>query len=108
MAGYIEHVATLADRPAMPRSLRAVGASADLAWARTCYDHLAGALGAQLIDAMIVAGVLSDADGQSVTAVAGAVPEPRKRTIRGDQATWAKTKGTTGSLSPPIRRAVSE
>jgi DNA-binding transcriptional ArsR family regulator len=68
LAGLIEHVATVAGQPAAPRSLRTAGVAADLARGRTCYDHLAGALGVQLFDAMIATGLLSDASGVSVTA----------------------------------------
>jgi DNA-binding transcriptional ArsR family regulator len=69
LAELIEHVATVAGRPAATRSLRAVGVAADLAQARTCYDHLAGALGVRLFDAMEAAGLLCQASGLTVTAV---------------------------------------
>jgi DNA-binding transcriptional ArsR family regulator len=68
LAELIEHVATVAGRPAAARSLRAVGASEDLARARTCYDHVAGQLGVQLFDAMVATGLLSEASGLTVTA----------------------------------------
>jgi DNA-binding transcriptional ArsR family regulator len=68
LAGLIEHVATVAGRPAAATSLRTVGVAADLARARTCYDHLAGALGVQLFDAMIAADLLCAGSGLTVTA----------------------------------------
>jgi DNA-binding transcriptional ArsR family regulator len=68
MAELIEHVATVAGRPAAARSLRTVGVAADLARARTCYDHLAGALGVRLFDAMVAADLLSETSGLTVTA----------------------------------------
>ncbi len=68
MAELIEHVANVAGRPAAARSLRTVRATEDLAWARTCYDHLAGALGVRLFDAMVASGLLCDAGGLTVTA----------------------------------------
>jgi DNA-binding transcriptional ArsR family regulator len=68
LAGLIEHVATVAGRPAGARSLRAVGVADDLARARTCYDHLAGALGVRLFEAMEAAGLLCQVGGLTVTA----------------------------------------
>ncbi|MGH3301838.1 MAG: ArsR/SmtB family transcription factor [Streptosporangiaceae bacterium] len=68
LAELIEHMATVAGRPATARSLRAVSVAEDLARARTCYDHLAGALGVQLFDAMVTAGLLCEASGLTVTA----------------------------------------
>jgi DNA-binding transcriptional ArsR family regulator len=68
LAELVEHVATLAGRPAAARSLRAAGVAADLARARTCYDHLAGALGVQLFDALVAAGLLGATSGLTVTA----------------------------------------
>jgi DNA-binding transcriptional ArsR family regulator len=68
LAELIEHVATVAGRPAATRSLRAVSVAEDLARARTCYDHLAGQLGVQLFDAMVAADLLCTASGLTVTA----------------------------------------
>jgi DNA-binding transcriptional ArsR family regulator len=68
LAELIEHVATIAGQPAAARSLRSAGVAADLAQARTCYDHLAGALGVRLFDAMEAAGLLCQAGGLTVTA----------------------------------------
>jgi DNA-binding transcriptional ArsR family regulator len=68
LAELIEHIATLAGRPAATKSLRTAGVAADLVRARTCYDHLAGQLGVQLFDAMVATGLLSDASGLTVTA----------------------------------------
>jgi DNA-binding transcriptional ArsR family regulator len=50
-----------------PRTLRAVTARAALARARTCYDHLAGALGVAVAEAMTERGLLSRADGWAMT-----------------------------------------
>ncbi len=68
LAELLEHVATVAGQPATARSLRSVGIAEDLAQARTCYDHLAGALGVRLFDAMAAAGLLCQADGLTITA----------------------------------------
>jgi len=50
-----------------PRSLRAASSATALARARTCYDHLAGRLGARITDAMTGAGLLDQAAGFAVT-----------------------------------------
>src|SRR2546422_402402 len=42
-----------------PASLRQARIGSDLQAARTCYDHLAGALGVALFDALLREGVLS-------------------------------------------------
>jgi DNA-binding transcriptional ArsR family regulator len=67
IARLIEDLAVAAGQPAPARSLRTVRASEDLAAARTCYDHLAGALGVWLFDAMVADGLLSTADGLALT-----------------------------------------
>ncbi|MFG3698219.1 ArsR/SmtB family transcription factor [Micromonospora sp. NPDC047620] len=54
-------------RPQPVRSLRAARADAALAYARTCYDHLAGRLGVLLRDTMLDRGLLDDADGLALT-----------------------------------------
>ncbi|MFG2100224.1 ArsR/SmtB family transcription factor [Micromonospora echinaurantiaca] len=54
-----------AARPA--RSLRAVRADAALAYARTCYDHLAGRLGVLLRDTMLARGLLDERAGLTLT-----------------------------------------
>jgi len=67
VARLIEDLAVVAGQPAPTRSLRTVRAADDLAAARTCYDHLAGALGVWLFDAMVAAGLLATADGLALT-----------------------------------------
>ncbi len=67
VARLLEDLAVAAGQPAPTRSLRAVRAAEDLAAARTCYDHLAGALGVWLFDAMVAGGLLSTADGLALT-----------------------------------------
>jgi DNA-binding transcriptional ArsR family regulator len=56
--------------PPKTRSLRAATASAAMARARTCYDHLAGRLGVALTDAMSHAGVLRGAEALTDLGVA--------------------------------------
>jgi DNA-binding transcriptional ArsR family regulator len=67
MARLIEDLAIAAGQPAPARSLRAVRAAEDLAAARTCYDHLAGALGVRLFDAMVADGLVAVTDGLALT-----------------------------------------
>jgi DNA-binding transcriptional ArsR family regulator len=67
IARLIEDLAVAGGRPAPTRSLRTVRASADLAAARTCYDHLAGTLGVWLFDTMVAAGLLDAEDGLALT-----------------------------------------
>ena len=67
LAQLIEDVAVAAGQPAPARSLRTVRAARDLSAARTCYDHLAGALGVQLFDAMTANGLLAVSAGLLLT-----------------------------------------
>lgn len=48
-------------------SLRGRRVALDLAFARTCYDHLAGRLGVATFDALVARGLLDDAAGVAVT-----------------------------------------
>lgn len=67
LAQLIEGIAAVAGQGAPATSLRAVRVAQDVASARTCYDHLAGALGVRVFDAMVAAGLLCDDGGLSVT-----------------------------------------
>ncbi|KQP01308.1 ArsR/SmtB family transcription factor [Leifsonia sp. Leaf264] len=58
-----------APNAAPPDSYAAVRASAGLAAARTCYDHLAGRLGVDLLDALDHRDYVSRADGIALTAL---------------------------------------
>ncbi|RKE22789.1 helix-turn-helix transcriptional regulator [Streptomyces sp. TLI_171] len=53
--------------PVAARSLRAARQQGELARARTCYDHLAGALGVAVTDAMTARGLLDDRHGLALT-----------------------------------------
>ena len=55
----LAHIAPM--RPT--RSLRQSAAAASLQFARTCYDHLAGAAGVAVLDAQLASGWLRSADG---------------------------------------------
>ncbi|NJC72398.1 helix-turn-helix transcriptional regulator [Planosporangium thailandense] len=66
VAELIEDLAAYSPRvPVRPNSLRTANATAALAWARTCYDHLAGRLGVLLVDAMTDQGLLEAGWGLS-------------------------------------------
>ncbi|RKN40658.1 ArsR/SmtB family transcription factor [Micromonospora endolithica] len=68
VAQLIEDLAGYAPPPPPPvRSLRAARADAALAYARTCYDHLAGRLGVRVRDAMLARRFLDDAAGPALT-----------------------------------------
>ncbi|WBC16239.1 winged helix-turn-helix domain-containing protein [Micromonospora sp. WMMA1998] len=68
VAQLLEDLTARAPAPATsPRTLRAASAGAALAYARTCYDHLAGRLGVLLRDALLARGVLDRAGGLALT-----------------------------------------
>ncbi|RKN15316.1 ArsR family transcriptional regulator [Micromonospora musae] len=70
-ASVAQLVEDLAARPSAPpapdRSLRAARAGAALAYARTCYDHLAGRLGVLMHDALLHRGLLDRSAGLALT-----------------------------------------
>jgi len=67
VAQLVEDLSVHAGPPPAPRSLRAASAGAAMARARTCYDHLAGALGVAVTDALLERGLLQQSTGFSVT-----------------------------------------
>lgn len=69
VAAFLEDLAALSGASQLPpSSLRAARVSADLAAARTCYDHLAGRLGVAVFDAMLSRGLVTMDKGPAVTA----------------------------------------
>lgn len=62
VAHAIEALAVVAP-PTRPRSLRQATVGEALAAARTCYDHLAGALGVTLTDALLRRRAIEERDG---------------------------------------------
>ncbi|MEU8179565.1 winged helix-turn-helix domain-containing protein [Micromonospora sp. NPDC049044] len=69
VARLIEELAGHAPAAPTPSgSLRASVVSAALAYARTCYDHLAGRLGVLMYDALVADGRLDRSSGLTVTA----------------------------------------
>ncbi|SIM74649.1 ArsR/SmtB family transcription factor [Micromonospora cremea] len=68
VAQLIESLAGHAPAPPAPTgSLRVTTAGAALAYARTCYDHLAGRLGVLMYDALLADGRLDRASGLTLT-----------------------------------------
>ncbi|MGH2865649.1 MAG: ArsR/SmtB family transcription factor, partial [Solirubrobacteraceae bacterium] len=61
VAEAIEALARIAARE-QTSSLSATTAAEKLAYARFCYDHLAGALAIKLVDAMTIGGLLTGAE----------------------------------------------
>lgn len=70
-AQLIEDLAAAVGEPERPSSLRTVRAAHQLAAARTCYDHLAGALGVALFDALVAAGLIDAHHGLILTEAGG-------------------------------------
>lgn len=68
IAQLVEDLAAAVGRPERPTSLRTVRASHQLAGARTCYDHLAGALGVAIFDALVDTELIRRTDGLTLTA----------------------------------------
>ena len=60
IASVLEDLGSVVGRRTRPASLRAARADARLATARTCYDHLAGAWGVAVFDALVARGLLAD------------------------------------------------
>jgi len=58
VARAVEQLSVLAAAPEPVRSLRESRADAAMRYARTCYDHLAGQVGVELLDALVESGVL--------------------------------------------------
>ena len=85
VARTVETLAGGAGPAPVPPGLRASRAASRLAAARTCYDHLAGALGVALFDGLVADGLLVTTDGLALTppgrawftALAGPDPLPR-------------------------------
>jgi DNA-binding transcriptional ArsR family regulator len=68
VAELIEQVLELAENPVpRPNSLRSSRRAERLAYARTCYDHLAGHLGVALRTGMLTAGLIDVSGGLALT-----------------------------------------
>lgn len=62
-AQLVEDLAAAVGEVDRPSSLRTARAAGQLAAARTCYDHLAGALGVALLDALVDAELIDQRRG---------------------------------------------
>jgi DNA-binding transcriptional ArsR family regulator len=118
VARLLEILSVAAGRPAPARSLRAVRAASDLAAARTCYDHLAGALGVRLFDAMIAYGLITEADGIALTAAgrswftdlagADALRPPRSRPLLRTCIDWTERRShLAGALGAVLHQQLA-
>ncbi|MFI9379812.1 ArsR/SmtB family transcription factor [Kutzneria sp. NPDC052558] len=68
IAELIEQLTELAEHPVpRPNSLRTSRRAERLAYARTCYDHLAGHLGVALRTGMLTAGLIDTSGGLALT-----------------------------------------
>jgi DNA-binding transcriptional ArsR family regulator len=93
VAQLIEDLAAHADRPGNQppvRTLRAAARAKAIARARTCYDHLAGALGVAIADALLRGGLLQEESGLALTDAGlewfaihvGGLPSGRRPVVR--------------------------
>jgi DNA-binding transcriptional ArsR family regulator len=71
-AQLVEDLMAAVGVPARPSSLRTVRAAGRLATARTCYDHLAGAVGVAIFDALVGRRLVDVRHGLALTESGGA------------------------------------
>ena len=104
VAEALEALARIAP-PAPVSSLRAAGRAAELRFARTCYDHIAGLLGVALMRSLIDRGALAGGDGRHQLEIGRPGPAVRARPRPGLPAhrTGPAAAGRTGRR--PSRRA---
>ncbi len=120
VAQLIEGLAGHAPAPPAPTgSLRAATARAALAYARTCYDHLAGRLGVLMYDALLADGRLDRVSGLSLTpdgwawAAGLGVPvdvlRAARRPVVRDCLDWTERRShLAGALGAALRRRFTE
>lgn len=89
VAQLVEDLAAAVGLRPAPTSLRTVRAARDLAAGRTCYDHLAGALGVAVFDALAAAELITTSTGLALTPAGHA---------------WFTDLGCQAALHPPRRR----
>ncbi len=100
VAGLLEALLAHAG-PARPTGgLRASVASAALARARTCYDHLAGALGVAITDSMVAAGLLDAGPGDG-----GPTTSPGALVLTAEGDAWLAGLGAVLPRDRPAARA---
>ncbi|MFG3555975.1 ArsR/SmtB family transcription factor [Micromonospora sp. NPDC047557] len=120
VAQLIEDLAGHAPTPPAPTtSLRAARATAALAYARTCYDHLAGRLGVLMYDALLAAGRLDRSSGLALTRDGWAwvtelgvpvdVLRAARRPVVRDCLDWTERRShLAGALGAALRHQFSE
>lgn len=113
VSAAIEAVALLAPRRPV-RSLRAARTGRTLAYARTCYDHLAGQVGVAITDALVTQGVVEPLRPGAVggiprpdhglLATIGFEPDPRSRrpAVRGCLDLTARRPHLAGGLGAAV------
>jgi DNA-binding transcriptional ArsR family regulator len=90
------------------RGLRESLRARRLAFARTCYDHLAGVVGVALRDGMLATGLVDDSAGLSLTghghevltALGVVVPSPGRRPLVRDCLDWTERRAHFGGALP--------
>jgi DNA-binding transcriptional ArsR family regulator len=118
VATLIEAVTAVTDRTPVPvRSLAAAHRTRNLAYARTCYDHLAGTLGVALADGMTGTGLLERGAGLSLTArgrtrladLGVTLPAGGRRPLLRDCLDWTERRPHLAGSAPAaiLRHAVS-
>jgi DNA-binding transcriptional ArsR family regulator len=99
VAAAIEAIGVIS--PPLPvRSLRQSREAAALAEARTCYDHLAGRAGVELMEAMLARGLL-EKDQRSSRTIGGDTPASRFEVT----GAGARTLGSFGINISEVRRS---
>ena len=108
IAAAIESLAVIAPRrPAS--SLRQARIGSDLQAARTCYDHLAGALGVALFDALLRKGVLTpdlEATSRARDGSATSASTSKRPRRAGGRSRGAASTGASGATTSPARSAL--
>jgi DNA-binding transcriptional ArsR family regulator len=105
-AQLLEDLGAVAGQPPRPTSLRGVRAAHELAAARTCYDHLAGALGVALLDALLTRGCITAAEGLALTPAGrvllvdllGELPGSRSRPLLRACLDWTERRHHLGGV----------
>ncbi|SNY44799.1 ArsR/SmtB family transcription factor [Paractinoplanes atraurantiacus] len=119
VATLIEAVTAATDQTPSPvRTLAAAHRKRNLAYARTCYDHLAGTVGVALADGMLSTGLLTRENGLSLTPTGRTrltglgitLDAPGRRPLLRDCLDWTERRphlaGITGAAL--LRHALTE
>ncbi|HVV10366.1 helix-turn-helix domain-containing protein [Amycolatopsis sp.] len=107
VAELIEHLVQHAERRPV-RGLRASLRAERLAFARTCYDHLAGTLGVALREGMLSSGIIAVDDGlaltphgrEVLTGLGVDIPARGRRPLLRDCLDWTERRDHLGGALP--------